>query len=601
MAFDGLTMYKIVNELKDYIISGKVDKIYEPNSNEILLGIYHNGSKYALDIVTSPSNYRLCLTTNAKPNPTNAPNFCMLLRKYLLNPQIANIYTFDLERIAILEFEGHNKSGDFTPKKLVIELMGKHSNVILLNSNDVIIDALKHFDTNSNSYRNILPGYSYYFPTSDKFNFVDQNSFEEFYQKLSEKNFLETDLLSLAISETYIGLGRSSIQHYIRALKIKDIFTRSNSEKLYTYLRELINSDVVCISHDSSEYNLELFNNEDNNSIVGINNHSSLPSLNFFIDDYYSNKEASEYYLNYRNQFSKLLLQHLKRLTIKLDTINSKLKECENTNIYKLYGELITSNLYKLGTIHTNKISLENYYDNNKVIEIPLDKSITPNENAKKYFKKYHKLKNAQLIVEKQKNEVEQEISYLESVIYTLQLATSINDIDEIYHEFMENINEEYIGSKNKFNNKKNFKSKNSKESHKKSSKKEKNKSKHIGDPIKYIIDSFQVLVGKNNIQNDYITKHASSDDIWLHTKDIHGSHVILKTNSRVPSQEIINKCASIAAAHSKASGSDNVPVDYTYIKYVKKPSNSKPGMVIYNNHKTVIVKPDSNINKLSN
>ena len=164
MAFDGLMTYKIVQQLKDSIIGGKIDKIYEPNENEIILGIYNNSSNYALNIITTSNHYRICLTTHAKPNPNFAPNFCMVLRKYLLNTKIINIETLDLERLVIIEFEGHNKSGDFSPKRLIIALMGKHSNIILINENNQIIDALKHFDTNTNSYRDILPNHIYTFP-----------------------------------------------------------------------------------------------------------------------------------------------------------------------------------------------------------------------------------------------------------------------------------------------------------------------------------------------------------------------------------------------------------------------------------------------------
>lgn len=273
----------------------------------------------------------------------------------------------------------------------------------------------------------------------------------------------------------------------------------------------------------------------------------------------------------------------MKKLNNKLSNINKKLDECKNTDLYRLYGELITNNLYRISNEHSDKIEIENYYDNNNLIIIPLDKSLSPAINAKHYFKKYNKLKNAKTIVEKQKKEVQSEIDYLESIIYEFQLATTISDIDNIYNEFSESF---LTTSASKSSKVKNSKNKN------KQSRKDIRAVNQFGEPLKYKIDEFTVLVGKNNKQNDYITKHADSNDIWFHTKDVHGSHVILKTNNQTPSQETINKCASIAAFHSKAYQSSNVSVDYTLVKYVKKPSNAKPGMVIYTNYKNVIVKP---------
>ena len=573
MAFDGLMTYSIVKELQNVIIGGKIDKIFEPNNNEILLGIYQNGIKYALNIVIG-SNYRLCLTTNSKANPTFAPNFCMVLRKYLLNTRITNIYSLGLERIVIIEFEGHNKSGDFTPKKLVIELMGKHSNIILLNSNDVIIDALRHLDTNSNSYRNILPSCKYITPSSEKKEFLNIKNSAEFFNIIT-KTFDITSL-STAISNAFTGISKSSVNHFIETLGISDVINIENCSAIYDYITNLVNNtrNVIC-------------NNKDKEYFLKISNEKTSPlQINFFVDDFCSKKELSENYNSYKTNFSKLILEHLKRLNNKLQNINNKLEECKNLDLYKIYGELITNNLYRINNIHQESITIENFYDNNNLITIPLNKEFSPSDNAKKYFKKYRKLKNAKSIVEEQKKEVTQEINYLESIIYELQIANTIEEIDEIYAEFTENTAINHI---------KNKKTK----THKNKNQKKNKVIKQLGEPLKYIIDGFTVLVGKNNKQNDYITKSANEGDIWFHVKDIQGSHTILKVpNNSSPSQETINKCASVAAFYSKAKESTNVSVDYTYIKYVKKPSKSKPGMVIYTNNKNVIVKPNLNIEK---
>ena len=255
--------------------------------------------------------------------------------------------------------------------------------------------------------------------------------------------------------------------------------------------------------------------------------------------------------------------------------------------MYRIYGELITNNLYRIKNEHSDKLEIENYYDNNNLVSIPLDKALTPSANAKKYFKKYNKLKNAKQIVEEQKAQVESELNYLESIIYEIEIATSVSDIDNIYNEFTEN-----------FNTNSNRQVQSSK---KKKNKKPDKKIAKIGTPLECTVDGFKVIVGRNNKQNDYITKQALDTDLWFHTKDVHGSHVILKTENKVPTQNTINKVASITAFYSKGAQSSNVSVDYTYAKYVKKPSKAKPGMVIYTNNKNVIVKPANDIDNEKN
>lgn len=590
MAFDGLMNYAISRELETTIIGGKIDKIFEPNNDEIILGIYNNNAKYALDIVTNSSNYRACLTTHSKANPNFAPNFCMVLRKYLLNTRVTRLYNFGLERIIIIEFEGHNKSGDFTPKKLIMELMGKHSNIILVNSEDIIIDSLKHFDINSNSYRNILPGYKYTLPISDKMNFFDLKDAQEFYKAILEYNSepnIVNNRLAIAVSNTFTGISKSSILSFETILNLSDILNEENCTQLYIYLQKLLNNiqDVSCEKDEKSQ-NYFLHVQDFLNSNYANEKLSSL-QINFYVDDYYYKKEFDETYNTYKTNFSKLVLDYLKKLNHKLENINAKLQECKDLDMYRIYGELITNNLYRIDASHRDSIVIENFYDNNNLITIPLNKELTPADNAKKFFKKYNKLKNAKTIVEAQKNEAEQEINYLESIVYGLQIAKTVDDIDEIYNEFLEN-------SIVQNSSKKSHKVVKSKAKNQK--KNNKNKLEHVGEPIKYVLDGFTILVGKNNKQNDFITKQANDDDIWFHTKDIQGSHVILKTNNNTPSQETINKCAAIAAYYSKAKESSNVSVDYTYVKFVKKPSKVKPGMVVYTNNKNVIVKPNCNI-----
>ncbi len=551
MAFDGIVSKKVVDELNCCLINGKINKIYEPNKNEVILGIYNNGKNYALNINIS-SNYRIHLTTKSKPNPTVAPNFCMVLRKHILGFKISKIYMNGLERIIYFELEGYNELNDFTQKKLVIELMGKHSNIILLNNKNIIIDSLRHLDSSSNSLRDILPAHPYSEPTSDKLDFIT-TSFENFIDSINQ-----TEKLSEIISNTYTGISKNFIINELTKLNISDEeYSNKDLENLYNSIKNIINSNASCYT----------INNGKDFSISTSNTYENL-SINFFIDDFYYNKEENDLVIGYRNNLLKLMLSNLKKISKKLENINSKLKECENMETYRMYGELITSNLYRIDD-STNKksITLENYYNNNLPIAIPLDSTISPSLNAKKYFKKYHKLKNTLEIVSIQKEETEKELDYIESIIYELENCNSTEDVDEVYEEISENsILKDY-----------NNYSKNNSSEIKKNKVNKRNVHKEY-EPITYNVDGFTVFVGKNNKQNDYITsKLGKNDDLWFHTKDIRGSHVLLKCNGSNVKINTIISCCKIAAFHSKAKLSSNVPVDYCKIKYVRKPSGSKP------------------------
>lgn len=567
MAYDGLVNYCVVRELRNKIIGAKIDKIFEPNFEEILLGIYSNGNKYALDLVVSSNYYRANLTTNAKPNPSQAPNFCMTLRKYLLGTHITNIYTNGLERIIFIEFEGYNKTKDFSAKKLIIELMGKHSNIILVDDQNVIIDALKHFSIISGSMRNIFSGAKYEFPKSDKLDFFSISDEKEFYNVLKNNGIrLNTNSLINIISNTFTGISKTSIKSFEKFLNISDDLNKVSANLLFSYISNILSSDKVIASFFDNNYSLEVASSIKDNDL----------QINFFLDDYYFSKENTNNFITYRNNLLKLILLKLNKLNNKLDLVNRKITECQDAEKYKLYGELITSNLYKISDYNTDSITLENYYDNNKEITIPLDKSISPSSNAKKFFKKYKKLKTAKEFVDMQKETILKDIYYLESVVYEINSATNIADIDEIYSEIQETSTNILNAKKKQISKKKTI------------IKKVPNK---IGEILKYDIDDFTVLVGKNNKQNDYITtKLANKEDLWFHVKDFHGSHVVLRTENKVPSPETLYKCAKLAKEHSKAKQSSNVPVDYTYVKYVKKPSGSKPGMVVYSNNKSIIV-----------
>ncbi len=564
MAFDGIVLKQVTNELACCLIGGKINKVYEPNNNEIILGIYSNSKNYALLCNISSSSYRLHLTTTSKPNPINAPNFCMLLRKHLVGYRIKSISTPSLERIVMIELEGYNELNDLLTKTLVIELMGKHSNIILLNENNKIIDSLRHLDSNSGSLRDIMPARDYVFPTSDKKDFY-QISKEEFLSKIDGN-------ISKSISDNYTGISNRFILNLLEILGISDTdYTKEELSLLYDKISYILSSlgtnNIICKEVFSNDYTITL---ESNNDIM---------QTNFFLDDFYAQKEKEESVLMYRNNLLKLVLSALKKVSKKIANMNAKLNECNNMDKYRIYGELITSNLYKIdGNSNQKSITLNNYYEENKEISIPLDDTISVSYNAKKFFKKYHKLKNTLEIVTSQKTDAEKELDYLESIVYELENANSISELDEIYQEICEN---GIFKGKEKSNVKKN--------------KVNKRKVHDEYEPIIYIVDGFTLYVGKNNKQNDYITtKLGKNEDLWFHTKDIRGSHCLLKCNLSKVKEHTILACAEIAAFHSKAQLSSNVPVDYCYIKHVKKPNGSKPGMVIYTNNKTLYVTPKS-------
>ncbi len=575
MAFDGITTKVIADELQT-LAGSRIDKIFQPNKNEIVIGLYLDGKNYALNISIDAQNYRINLTTHSKANPQVAPNFCMLLRKHLIGLKLKNVIASNLERLVILEIEGFDEFEDIISKKLVIELMGKHGNIILIDESNIIIDSLRHIKSEDNSNRNILPHTKYQFPTSTKINFLDVKNYDDFKSNLPIE--ISITNISQEISNTYNGLSKIFIENIIRTLNIKNLDDNS-LEKIYNYINSIVQKT------SSENLYFKIIEIEANNKIKKDyflcegNSNSFAFSLNFFIDDFYYNKESSENFKSYRDTTLKLILDVLKKYKTRLLNINSKLKECENMDTYKLYGELITANLYRIENKNLESVTVENYYDNNNLITIPLDKKYIPSINAKKFFKKYNKLKNTLEIVGIQKQETLQELDYLESIVYELENASSIEEVAQIFDEISENVLfKDTIGKKQKF-------------SKMKKSKLTKNKEVSF-NPIKYTFDGFTVLVGRNNKENDYLTlKYANKSDLWFHTKDIHGSHVILKTTGENIDDSILYKCAQLAVKHSKAKHSSNVPVDYCQVKYVKKPNGAKPGMVIYTTNKTIFVK----------
>lgn len=557
MAFDGIVTKAIVAELEGNLIGAKVNKVFEPNKNEIILSLYNNKINYALDINIHPENYRINLTTYSKPNPLNALSFCMLLRKYLIGFKISSISSYDLERCIEIVFEGNNELKDNVSYKLIIELMGRRSNIVFLNSNNKIIDSLKHIVTKT---REILPVREYVFPEITKKSFLELSNFDEFYKEISKEPY---DSISSIITSTFIGFSKPFVLSILEDLGLSDDTKDINDlEEIYDSIKNIFSNfgtKNICATEISDNDFTITSCVSDNNKLI-----------NFFIDDYYHEKEIKDNFSHAKAELSKLILSSLKKCSKKLENINKKLKDCDNMDKYKLYGEILTANLYKLsGT--ASSVTLENYYDNNNLITIPLDSTIPYNKNAEKFFKKYNKLKNTLTVVTTQKKEAELELEYIESIIYSLSTAKTLSDISEIQEEFTQNVDIKKPSYQNLIKKKSNDDFRNNIE--------------------KIVVNGFDIYIGKNNKQNDYLSLHfASKEDIWFHVQDAHGSHIILKTNGKNPDEDTIYKCAVLAKQNSKSALGKNVSVDYTYIKNVKKHPNKKLGMVNYTNYKTIIV-----------
>lgn len=555
MAFDGIVVKSLVADFQNKLIGARVNKVFQPNKYEIILSLY-NSANYMLDICIHPEYYRMCLTNISKPNPTNALNFCMLLRKYLTSSRITNIESVDLDRLIFIDFEGNNELKDTIKYRLVIELMGRRSNIILLNYNGFIIDSIKHIIT---SDREILPAREYITPKFSKNSFLELNNFDEFYALLSQNSY---NSLSSYLPELFTGFTSIFILNVLEELDIENTSKDVNElRELYDYLKNLISNfgtENVSLKKVHKDYVLDLS--------------SSDTSLSDFLDKFYCDKEIENIFLAAKAELSKSILSALKKASKKLDNINQKLRSCNDMNKYKLYGELLTANLYKY---HENfakpSIEVENYYDNNNLVTIKLDTSVSYSKNAERFFKKYNKLKNTLSIVTVQKKEAELELEYIESIIYSVSNAKTLEDIEEIHNEFTENV------LMKKYNYK-SFQKVNA----------DKNLTNNLN---KIVINKYDVYIGKNNKQNDYLTLHfADKSDLWFHAQGFHGAHVILKTNGKNPDEDTIFKCAQLAKQNCKAALERNVSVDYTYIKYVKKHHSGKTGMVNYTNYKTIIV-----------
>lgn len=560
MAFDGFVMKNIISELNNTILDSKVNKIFSPTKNDIVFNLYNYGNSYNLLINCSAENCRICCSNFQRKNPVTPSNFCMLLRKHLTGSRILEFKTFGLERIAQITFECYSEFSGITTKKLIAEIMNRYSNIILTDSDNSIIGSLKYCGKSI-----------YTLPDSSKRDISNISSFDNFLNIIQND---KSDNLISKLVNSFTGVSKSLAFNILQKTNIDSkIYSDNDIKIIFEYLKNLLNTDSVSLYFDE----FKIGNKLDFSLNLSSNNSSKENAihLNTFIDKFYYNKENKEYFSNEKYRIEKLINTNLKKCNKKLENIENKLNDCKNMDIYRIYGELLNSNLYRISELRGNFVELENYYENNKIIKIPLDISVSVKKNAEKYFKKYKKLKNASQIVLEQKDDALKEHSYLESVLFSLNLSTTLDDLFEISSEIHDTLNNK--SQKKKINKK-----------IKKSAKKQISDSSNLE---KIDIDGYSIFIGKNNKQNEFLTlKFASRSDIWFHIQDLPGSHVVLKTNNLELNDEIIYKCASLAKKYSKGANDSNVSIDYTLIKNIKKSPSGKPGMVIYNTCKTIIV-----------
>lgn len=568
MALDGIFIHSIVEELKNYLLNGRVDKINQPEKDEIILSIKNERKTYKLLISASSVFPKIHLTKISKQNPMQPPLFCMVLRKHLNTGKIIDIRQLDTDRVLFIDFESSDELGFNSIYTLVVEIMGRHSNVSLIRQRDnIIMDSIKHITPEINSVRSLYPGIKYiYPPDSTKLN-PFECTFENFKSYILKNNIkLDKNFFSKIFTGVSTQFSNEIIHRFNNTEKD---FSNENLNFIYEFSKEVFNkiknNDFYFASYSIDGAVKDFYCEK--LSYLNDYDEKAYSSPSELIEEFYLEKDKVDRLNNRSSDLQKLINVNLERCYKKVNILKNNLEDCENRDTYRIYGEILTSNIYSLKKGDTSA-KLQNYYSEDlEYIDIKLNENKTPTENIQYYFKKYNKLKKTEEAAKLQISMTKEEIDYLQSVFTNIKNAEDYESIEEIKRELMET---GYIKFK------------------KASSKKIK-----TSKPMKFISsDGIEIYVGKNNFQNDYLTlKFADKRDIWMHTKNIPGSHVIIKNYGNLP-DKTLEEGALLAAFYSKAKDSTKVPVDYTEIRNVHKPSGSKPGMVIYYTNKTVYVDP---------
>lgn len=577
MAFDGITVSAITQELKANLTDGRIAKIAQPEADELLLTVKTPQGQKRLYISASASLPLVYLTDVNKPSPMTAPNFCMLLRKHIGNGRISGISQPKLERIIVLDIEHLDELGDLCKKKLIIEIMGKHSNIIFCNDQGIIIDSIKHVSAQMSSVREVLPGREYFIPdTMSKLDPLTVD-FDAFQETLSQK----PTPVSKAIYTSFTGISPvvaeeicylagldsripaselepdvwihlfKQFSYYMDGIRQKDY-----QPAIYFDGKSPVEFSALPLSH-FEKYRME-----------------SYPSISQVLSTYYATKNTLTRIRQKSADLRHVVQTALERNRKKYDLQSRQLKDTENRDKYRVYGELINAYGYGLAP-GSKELTCLNYYTNED-ITIPLDPTMTPQENSQKFFAKYNKQKRTFEALSELIQETSDDIRYLESISNALDIAMSEPDLAQIKEELTQS---GYIRRKYS-----------------------KQKIRLTSKPMHYISsDGYHMYVGKNNLQNDELTfSFANGGDWWFHAKGAPGSHVIVKTNGDELPDRTFEEAGRLAAYYSKNRGNDKVEIDYVEKKHVKKPNGAKPGFVVYYTNYSLVIDSDiSDIEKL--
>ncbi|MBQ9015368.1 MAG: NFACT family protein [Firmicutes bacterium] len=574
MSYDGMVTFAAAHELRRELLLGKIEKIYQPGPEQLLLSIHTQRGRRRLFVSAAGNHSAAYLIDHTPENPVIPPVFCMVLRKHLGAARIVAVEQHENDRILEISLETVDEMGFSVNRKLIIELMGKHSNILLVDmGSGRIIDCIKHVSIDVNRARQLIPGKTYeYPPLQHKTPFTEVTE-EDIRSMMSNALQPERDLLngiqgiSPALAQTLANAGFGGDQANGTAFE---------PDRAYAALREMVQTvredrtqPVVYLNEDGKPVDfhitpLSLYEGDPACQPLRFDTLSGAAEY-FFV-----HRESSNTIRQKSNDLQRVIRGALDKAKLKLQRLGDDLQKAEKADQHRLYGELLTANLH-LVEPGAKSVTVVSYYDGSEV-KIPLDPRFSPSRNAQNYYRKYGKAKTA--IHEKtfQMEETTREIEYLESVLSFAERAGSIEELDLIRTELVDAGLIRY---------------------RKKAANQPRKKAKPA--PYTYRLTSGKtVLAGRNNKENDWLTlKRASGTDLWFHTKDIPGSHVILLLDREEPTEEDLAQAAGIAAYHSKASASGNVPVDYTKVRHVKKPAGARPGMVIFTHNKTLYVDPE--------
>ena len=571
MSLDGTVVKNLVYEINNRVNGGRIDKIYQDDSNNLLINIRANGKRERLfiSIYGSP---RMYFSEEIFDSPQNPPAFCMLLRKHLENNQILSVNQYKMDRIVEIHVKSRDELGLYSEKSLIIELMGKHSNVILIdNESKKIIDSLKRVNFNLSSVREILPGLIY--NEEDISQGLDPcetesiiNLIKDCEENLNLKSFFLKNFTGISPQMCEEIEFRTNIDFKKNILSLNDDEIEILNKVFLNIFLDIKENKFVpikiykeAIFKDFYSIDLKELSEKDKEKI---------DSISSLLEEFYNSKFLRDSLGSKSKELRRAVKKHIDKINRKISNQSNELNLALNREKYKVYADLISSNFHRIekGSDH---VTVENFYNEMEEIEIPLDSKLDGPGNASKYYKKYSKLKNAAVYLEEQISIGKSEVEYLESILLNIDFAETPDEIDDLYEELEK---EGYLKKRSK-NNKK--KRKDSQENYIK---------------IK-TEDGFDIYIGRNNRQNDYLTlKKAKKNDLWFHVKDAPGSHVILKNDNRDFSNSAMMTAAKLAAKYSSLSKSQNIAVDYTFKMNVKRHPAKKPGLVSYTNYKTINV-----------